>query len=901
VRVRSLRTTVAAALVVVTSAAGVTAGVHAATPKPCGGNTSYAGNQWQAIKVPSLSTIAIARSVTYAPDRLYASDGQGTLVRSDDDGCSWQDISPVAPTVADAGSVPETLSIAAISTPSSSTSASYLYIGANVAPTNTLPVTLPTQPYVYVSNIGGRPTFVANSQQGLPPVGTITDIAAADLAPRTVYAMISNAGSNSGLWASGDAGNSWNGPYATDTTLTHLRVDPTVSNHIYAIKPGTGLELSTDGGRTFNPIERTTPDVQSFSAASGSGSLQLVMGHTSTGAADLTLDGGRSWRTLFFFGNKAANVAVGAVVPVVVGYDDQHLTIEQVLPSGGVVTLPQTPGIGTPLDNSVQITAATAGGMYISGVSRDNSRIVRAIYNPITRKIRPPSLTPIRLLTHVTVKQFPSVLTAGISTVSLPAGGSRDVPYNLLLPRTPSPVDLMFLVDTTDSTDQMIDGVRQGLQTVVNELQSTGLNAQFGVADFKDYPYWAGGGGDDGDYPYKLRRKIGPVNLSLQAALGALHADGGGDVNEDDLAALYYSTTGLGEKQGRRVLVASGGAAGYRPSSLRLAFLATDEPFHREGDYPGPHWAKTVAALNAAGVHQIGLAVESTDAKGNPQPGHFDSLPDQKAMAIATDALAPRGGVDCDGDGVTDVGQGGPLVCTVAKQADNRIVVKTPNGGPDLSVGSPPPPVHLAPLIVQLAESIPDYRAVTLSVSGQAPTGSAKTVSPHPAPTVNIRNDNALGFVIRYTCPKLPKAHTWPLTITAKAGARSITSTSATLTCGPVGAPAPAPPVVALTLTAGVAAAAPPNPPVNFNGPPNPNPAVNPNAGFAQQDEEQPQLALAESDQGLEEAEGQQLAMSRRTTDNEQAALMLGAAGLMTAAAAGYATRRRWQTSSQRW
>ena len=113
---------------------------------------------------------------------------------------------------------------------------------------------------------------------------------------------------------------------------------------------------------------------------------------------------------------------------------------------------------------------------------------------------------------------------------------------------------------------------------------------------------------------------------------------------------------------------------------MRLAFLATDEPFHREGDYPGPHWAKTVAALNAAGVHQIGLAVESTDSKGKPQPGVFDSVPDQKEMAIATDALAPRGGVDCNGDGITDVDQGGPLVCTVAKQADNRIKVKTPGG-----------------------------------------------------------------------------------------------------------------------------------------------------------------------------------------------------------------------------
>jgi hypothetical protein len=103
-----------------------------------------------------------------------------------------------------------------------------------------------------------------------------------------------------------------------------------------------------------------------------------------------------------------------------------------------------------------------------------------------------------------------------------------------------------------------------------------------------------------------------------------------------------------------------------------------------------------------------------------------------------------------------------------------------------------------------------------------------------------------------------------------------------------------------VAITAGIAAGSPPNPPTNVNSNFNPNPAVNPNAGFAQQDEEQPQLALAESDQGLVDAEGQQLAMSRRTTDSN-AAWMLGAAGVMTAAAAGYATRRRWAVATQKW
>jgi hypothetical protein len=37
-----------------------------------------------------------------------------------------------------------------------------------------------------------------------------------------------------------------------------------------------------------------------------------------------------------------------------------------------------------------------------------------------------------------------------------------------------------------------------------------------------------------------------------------------------------------------------------------------------------------------------------------------------EAIAAATNALAPAGGIDCDGDGVIDLPEGAPLVCTTA-------------------------------------------------------------------------------------------------------------------------------------------------------------------------------------------------------------------------------------------
>jgi hypothetical protein len=303
-----------------------------------------------------------------------------------------------------------------------------------------------------------------------------------------------------------------------------------------------------------------------------------------------------------------------------------------------------------------------------------------------------------------------------------------------------------------------------------------------------------------------------------------------------------------------------------------------------------PAWNAVVDALNAHGVHQVGLAVESTDSEGKPEPGVFDSLPDEREMARDTGALAPRGGVDCDGNGTTDIQQGEPLVCTISKPADNRL--KVPVTGTPL--GQAPGAVHLAPLVVQLAESIPEYRSVSLHVMGGPGAKAAPRVISNPAaPTVNLRADNSLGYQVELTCPSAPTGHTYPLTVAAQASGRTLATTPTTLICDPAPAPNPVLPVAAAAV---VVAGAPPQPPPNVNANFNPNPAVNPNVGFAQQDEEQPQLALAESDQGLED--DTTLAMSRRSSDRD-AELLYGAAALMSAAAAGYAVRRRWLSAWQ--
>jgi hypothetical protein len=894
---RTLRLVTAAALVLLTGG-GVSLSAGASTPTPCGGNTALAGNGWLATN-PGVSKITVARAVTYAPERLFVTDGS-TLRRTDDAGCTWRTASLPAVTVAGVSALAESMRITDIATPSSSTSASYVYVAGQVSVTDALPVSLPAQPVVFSSADSG--STWKSSSNGLPSVGTIAELTAADQAPQNLLALVTGAGSSSGVYVSSDGGTTW-ALRNKDTTVSHLRVSPAVLNQIYGIRAGAGMVVSNDGGATFAPLQPNGPDVKSFAANSGNGFVQLARGHAGSGRYDVSLDGARSW-TQHLAPEDADSVAMAPIAPVLAVYDQQRLSVEQLV-GRAVIHTALTPAVGAPLAGTVQASAPTGVGLALTGISPDGSRVLRTVYDMFTRKVVPPSLTPIHLLPQTTVKQFPSTLTSSVSKVSIPAGASRDVPYQLLLPRTPSPVDLMFLVDTTNSTDQTIDGVRQGLQSVANDLRSTGLDVQFGVGDFKDYPGWAGGEGPDTDYPYKLRRRIGPADATLAHALSTLKAADGGDVPESDLTALYQSTTGVGQlaadvygdAPGKRYVVAPGQQAGYRPNSLRLAFLATDEPFHDPSDGSiSPSWATTINALVGHGVHQIGLAVESTDGAGNPEPGVFDSLHDERRMAKATGAVAPRGGVDCDGDGTTDIPAGSPLVCTISKPSDQRI--KVPVGNGQVVVGKAPAAVHLAPLLVQLAESIPDYRAVGLQITG-APAGLARVVSNPGAPVVNVRADNTLGYVVRYTCPKKTTGHAWPLTLTAMTAGRSLSSTNTTVVCGAVPkvpAAAVVPPAAAAVVTAGVAPGAPPNPPTNVNTNVNPNPAVNPNAGFAQQDEEQPQLALADADQGP--ADDTTLAMSRRSSDSE-AAWMLAAAGLMTAGAAGYATRTRWRTARQ--
>src|SRR5439155_10061879 len=86
--------------------------------------------------------------------------------------------------------------------------------------------------------------------------------------------------------------------------------------------------------------------------------------------------------------------------------------------------------------------------------------------------------------------------------------------------------------------------------------------------------------------------------------------------------------------------------------------------FRQPGDpgtipYPGPSFAETASAILAVDPPKV-IGISSGSG----------GVPDLVAIATATGAFAPPGGVDCDGDGTVDIPAGEALVCRISPSGE---------------------------------------------------------------------------------------------------------------------------------------------------------------------------------------------------------------------------------------
>jgi hypothetical protein len=236
-----------------------------------------------------------------------------------------------------------------------------------------------------------------------------------------------------------------------------------------------------------------------------------------------------------------------------------------------------------------------------------------------------------------------------------------------------SPVDVYILVDLSASFTDDLPIFQDEAPEIIKTISASNPNIQFGLGKFEDYPIDPFGSAVDGDKAYERLVDLTPPPPNLDTdpyivleTIEGLFTRNGVDLPESQLPALYQAATGAGQDLSEAgypgASIPAGQQANFRDVATKLILLWTDAEFHQPLDpgdipYPGPSFDDTVDAILALDPPKV-LGIDSSE--------EGDATPDLEAMATATSAFAPPGGVDCDGDGIIDILEGEPLVCSVA-------------------------------------------------------------------------------------------------------------------------------------------------------------------------------------------------------------------------------------------
>jgi len=124
------------------------------------------------------------------------------------------------------------------------------------------------------------------------------------------------------------------------------------------------------------------------------------------------------------------------------------------------------------------------------------------------------------------------------------------------------PVDIIFVLDVTESMQPYIDAVKQNVIQFAQDLQSNSRDYRLGLVTFEDYVVSA--------YPdcnCAYRNSFTSDVKQFTDWVGSLHAGGGGDIPEDQLDALAYAAK-----------------FPFRPEAEGIIIIVTDAPPHHDGD-----------------------------------------------------------------------------------------------------------------------------------------------------------------------------------------------------------------------------------------------------------------------------------------------------------------------------
>ena len=171
--------------------------------------------------------------------------------------------------------------------------------------------------------------------------------------------------------------------------------------------------------------------------------------------------------------------------------------------------------------------------------------------------------------------------TLGIS------GDTFTVDKSVETPVIPPKPDIVFLADTTGSMGTALLNVKTGSTGIMNLVAAAQPDAQFGVAEYKDFPPFSAD-----PFGYQLNQAITPSITSAQAGINTWSASGGGDLAEAQLNALTQ--------------IATNPATGFRTGSSRVVVWFGDAIGHDPSN--GATLASTIAALQAANIRVLAVS-----------------------------------------------------------------------------------------------------------------------------------------------------------------------------------------------------------------------------------------------------------------------------------------------------
>jgi hypothetical protein len=229
-------------------------------------------------------------------------------------------------------------------------------------------------------------------------------------------------------------------------------------------------------------------------------------------------------------------------------------------------------------------------------------------------------------------------------------------------------IDLFILVDLSNSFTDDLPVFQAQAPGIINGIKAANANVRFGLAKYEDYPISPFGSAAAGDKAYERLVDLTFDPNAVLTEIAGLTTRSGGDLPQSQLPALFQAATGDGQDLSGAghagASIPAGQQANFRNGATKLFLLWTDAEFHLPGDpgdipYPGPSFVEVVDAITALDPPQV-IGISSGP----------DGVADLQAIAAATGAFAPAGGVDCDDDGAIDILEGEPLVCAIATSGE---------------------------------------------------------------------------------------------------------------------------------------------------------------------------------------------------------------------------------------